>query len=268
MCVECGCSQHKGFEVVRPVGSAGHPAHEGQSHGEGHRHFDEATGTWFEHVHAPKAQPSVIELHEPILARNDRLAERNRGFFEAHGVRAINLMSSPGSGKTTLLEKTIGALQPASSAAVLVGDLATDLDGQRLDGRGAQVLQITTGTACHLDAVMVAEASRLLNWDGLKLLLIENVGNLVCPASFDIGESHRVVLFSVTEGEDKPLKYPPVFHRADLVVVTKIDLSHAVEFDRPKAMSNLAIAAPHACVIELSARTGEGMNAWLEWLQS
>ena len=132
---------------------------------------------------------------------------------------------------------------------------------------GAQVLQITTGTACHLDAVMVAEASRQLQWEGLKLLLIENVGNLVCPASFDLGESQRVILFSVTEGEDKPLKYPPVFHRADLVVVTKTDMAAAAGFDRERALENLTIAAPHARVIELSARTGEGMDAWLAWLQ-
>ena len=253
--------------MIRPASGEEH--HSEHSHGSGHthRHFDETTGTWFEHEHASKSQPSVLELHEPILARNDRLAERNRGFFEAHGVRALNLMSSPGAGKTTLLEKTLEFLHPAGSAAVLVGDLATDLDGRRLDGRGAQVLQITTGTACHLDAVMVAEASRQLQWEGLKLLLIENVGNLVCPASFDLGESQRVILFSVTEGEDKPLKYPPVFHRADLVVVTKTDMAAAAGFDRERALENLTIAAPHARVIELSARTGEGMDAWLAWLQ-
>ncbi len=262
MCAECECSKNQEFEVTRPVGEMPPQA------GHVHRHFDEASGTWFEHAHGEESRPGVIELHEPILARNDRLAERNRGFFEAHGVRAMNLMSSPGAGKTTLLEKTLEAMHPASSAAVLVGDLATDLDGRRLDGRGAQVLQITTGTACHLDALMVSEAARQLRWDGLKLLLIENVGNLVCPASFDLGESQRVVLFSVTEGEDKPLKYPPVFHRADLVVVTKIDMSEAAGFDRARALENLAIAAPHARVIELSARTGKGLDAWLAWLQA
>lgn len=268
MCQDCGCGKTDHFSILRP-GSPNEPLAEKElshSHPHKHRHFDPKTGTWFEHAHAHGTHHIPINL--PILEQNDRLAERNRGFFLAHRTVVLNLMSSPGAGKTALLEKTLDAVAQKVRCAVLVGDLATDLDGRRLDNRGAQVLQITTGTACHLNADMVSTAISKLDWEGLEFLFIENVGNLVCPATFDLGENYRVVLFSVTEGEDKPLKYPPLFHKADAVVITKTDLAHATGFDIERARQNLEQAAPHAKLFELSAKTGEGLKAWLDWLAS
>ncbi len=212
--------------------------------------------------------PATLDLHAPILARNDRLAERNRGFLRAKGIVAVNLLSSPGAGKTTLLERSLPALAAQFAPAVINGDLATANDAARLHATGAPVAQITTGNVCHLDAEMVARGLEQLPLDGRRLLFIENVGNLVCPASYDLGEDRRVVLFAVTEGEDKPLKYPPVFHRADLVVISKIDLAAAAGFDRAAALDNLRRVAHHAPVIELSAKTGEGFDAWLDWLRA
>jgi hydrogenase nickel incorporation protein HypB len=178
----------------------------------------------------------------------------------------LNVLSSPGSGKTTLLRETIRALAHELRAGVVVGDLATDNDAKRLRESGAPVVQITTGTVCHLDAEMVARAVWELDLAGLNLLIIENVGNLVCPASYDLGEDLRVVLLSVTEGEDKPLKYPPMFQLADAVIISKIDLAAACGFDRDLAMANLQRVAPRAAVIETSARTGEGMDRWKAFL--
>ncbi|MGD1030442.1 MAG: hydrogenase nickel incorporation protein HypB [Opitutaceae bacterium] len=215
-------------------------------------------------------QPALqrIDLRVPLLDKNDRLAERNRGFFRKRGIAALNLVSSPGSGKTTLLERTLDDLGPTTRCAVVVGDLETDRDAQRLRRGHAPVAQITTGTACHLDAEMVARGVEALDLDGVRILFIENVGNLVCPASFDLGESIRVVLLSTTEGEDKPLKYPPIFKSADVVVLTKIDVAEVLGFDRAAAAGNIRAIAPQAQLIELSARTGEGMAAWYEFLRS
>jgi hydrogenase nickel incorporation protein HypB len=210
---------------------------------------------------------ATIAVRQPILARNDRLAERNRGFFRAKGLCAINFLSAPGAGKTTLLEKTIGALATAVPAAVIVGDLATANDAQRLRSAGAPVVQITTGTVCHLDAEMVARGLEQLVLEGRRFVFLENVGNLVCPADFDLGEELRVVLVSVTEGEDKPLKYPPIFKSAGLVVVTKIDLTAAAGCDRAALTANIRAVAPQARLFELSARTGEGMGPWLDYLR-
>jgi hydrogenase nickel incorporation protein HypB len=201
------------------------------------------------------------------MDRNDRLAERNRGYFLGKGLAALNVMSSPGSGKTTLIEKTLEALPESLKAAVLIGDLETENDAQRVRGRGAKVVQVTTGTACHLDSEMVARGVESLGLEDENLLFLENVGNLVCPASYDLGESARVILFSTTEGEDKPLKYPPAFKGADLVVISKIDLSEAVDFDREKALSVLSEVAPQAKIIEVSARTGQGMENWFAYLK-
>lgn len=207
-----------------------------------------------------------LEVHRALLEKNDRQAERNRGFFRARGLLVLNVVSSPGSGKTTLLQKTVQAIQPGLRAAVIVGDLATDNDARRLRESGAPVVQITTGTVCHLDAEMVARALNELPLEGLQLLIIENVGNLVCPASYDLGEDLRVVLLSVTEGEDKPLKYPPMFQAADVVIVSKIDLAAACEWDREALLANLRRVSPKARVLELSSKTGEGMAAWQELL--
>ena len=203
-----------------------------------------------------------MDVHVPVLDANDRLAERNRGVFEAKKLLVINVFSSPGSGKTSLLQKTAEMLRNRVRMGVIVGDLATDHDAERLSRADIPVVQITTGTVCHLDARMIAEAMTRMPLDDLDVLVIENVGNLVCPASYDLGEGMRVVLLSVTEGEDKPLKYPPMFHSADVALVTKSDLADAVDFDRDAALAALNKVAHHARVIELSSKTGEGMDIW------
>ena len=205
-------------------------------------------------------------MRQSILSKNDRIAERNRGYFSARGLCVLNVLSSPGSGKTTLLRETARALGPQLKSGIIVGDLATDNDAQKLRASGAPVVQITTGTMCHLEADMIARALKQLPLEGLKLLIIENVGNLVCPASYDLGEDLRVVLFSVTEGEDKPLKYPPMFQAADAIVISKVDLAKACDFARDEALANIRRIAPQARVFETSAKTGEGMGAWRDYL--
>ncbi len=224
-------------------------------------------------VAATTEVPRHLELGQRLLVHNEAQAAANREHFSAAGVRVINLLSSPGSGKTALLERLALELAPSSAAvrhpmAVIVGDLATDNDARRLRSAGVPALQITTGQACHLEAAMVHRALHDLDHlghplAGLELLVIENVGNLVCPAAFDLGESLRVVLLSVTEGEDKPLKYPATFHSADVVVISKGDLAGACGFDAPQARRNVARVAPQARIVEVSARTGEGMAALL-----
>jgi len=206
-------------------------------------------------------------VRQAILEKNDRLAERNRGFFRARGLLVLNVLSAPGSGKTTFLRETVRSLGPQLRAGIVVGDLATDNDARKLRESGAPVAQITTGTVCHLEAEMVARAVKELDLNGLRLLIIENVGNLVCPASYDLGEDLRIVLFSVTEGEDKPLKYPPMFQAADVVIISKADLAQACGHDREAALANLRRIAPKARVFETSAKTGEGMDAWCEYLR-
>jgi hydrogenase nickel incorporation protein HypB len=212
-----------------------------------------------------------VILEEGLLSRNDHLAAHNREHFRAAGVRVVNLLSSPGSGKTALLERLPSLAPPGLRLAALVGDLATDNDARRLQEAGLPAVQITTGQACHLEAAMVHRGLQALEAAGhplesLDLLLIENVGNLVCPAAFDLGEDLRLVLLSVTEGEDKPLKYPATFHSADLVVISKSDLADAVDFDRPLAYRNVRQVAPSARVLEVSARCGTGLEALLEAL--
>ena len=209
----------------------------------------------------------VIEAQQSILSQNDRLAEQNRGFFRARGLFAANLVSSPGSGKTSLIERTLADRGRQYGIAVVVGDLQTENDANRIRAKGAPAVQITTGTACHLDAHMVQHALEELDLAKIKVLFLENVGNLVCPASFDLGEQARVVLLSVTEGEDKPLKYAPIFARADLVLFNKIDLAEAVGFDRETATGNIRRVAPKARILEISARTGAGMEGWYAFLE-
>lgn len=211
------------------------------------------------HTHAHGGE----EAPYSALALNQRYADENRGYFRAKGWRVLNLLSSPGSGKTALLERTLREL---SGGAAIVGDLATENDADRLKKSGAPAIQLLTGSACHLDAHMVAHALEKLPAEGIRYLFIENVGNLVCPAAFDLGEGKRVVLLSVTEGEDKPLKYPVAFVDADIVLVTKVDLADAVGFDREAALPAIRQAAPRAEIIELSSRTGDGFQHWLDWL--
>ncbi len=209
-----------------------------------------------------------VDLRVPLLEKNDILAERNRGYFLGRGLAALNLVSSPGAGKTTLLERTLDDFGRTTKCAVVVGDLETDNDGRRLSRPHASVAQITTGTTCHLDAAMVARGVESLDLDGVKILFIENVGNLVCPASFDLGEQVRVVLLSTTEGEDKPLKYPPIFKSAHVVLLTKVDVADALGFKRDVALDNIRRISPHAKIIQLSSRTGEGLEEWYAFLRS
>ncbi|MDP3849850.1 MAG: hydrogenase nickel incorporation protein HypB [Luteolibacter sp.] len=211
--------------------------------------------------------PHTIEVHASLLAQNDDAAARNRARFASHGMLALNLLSSPGAGKTTLLSRTVDVFGHEQRCAVLVGDLETDNDARRIHRPHLPVVQITTGTACHLDAEMIARGLDTLSLDGVRVMFIENVGNLVCPAAFDLGETKRVVLLSATEGEDKPLKYPPIFKSADLVLLTKIDVADALGFDIATAVENIRRIAPQAELIQLSARSGEGMDEWHDFLR-
>jgi hydrogenase nickel incorporation protein HypB len=213
-------------------------------------------------------EPRLVEVRRNVLKHNDTVARALRESFRASRVCVVSLVSSPGSGKTAFLEKTLTMLQPGYRVAALVGDLATENDARRLARSQARVHQITTGTVCHLEAEMVRGALEGWNLSDLDYLFIENVGNLVCPSSYDLGEEMRLVLLSVTEGEDKPLKYPTIFHSADLAVITKLDLAGAVEFDGELAESNIQRVRPGMQVVKVSAKTGAGMDDWLELLGS
>jgi len=207
-----------------------------------------------------------VPLERKVLSENDRLAAELRAEFARHGVRCLNLISSPGSGKTALLERTLGAFDPSMRVAVLTGDIQTDADARRLARYGFPVRQITTAGACHLDARMVARA--LEGWDlaRLDLLFIENVGNLVCPTSYDLGEAAKVVLLSVAEGEEKPLKYPGIFFKSKLMVLTKIDLLPYVPFRLDDAIANARTIQPDIEIMQVSSTTGEGLDKWMEWV--
>ena len=211
-----------------------------------------------------------IEILEDIYAENDRLAADNRAAFDAAGVRAVNLMSSPGSGKTTLLQRTLAELQGRVRVGVIEGDIETPIDAERLGGLGAQISLLNTGNGfggeCHLDAPMIARALRGLDLAELDLVLIENVGNLVCPAEFEVGEHVKTMVYSITEGEDKPLKYPVMFRSVEAVCINKMDLAPYLDFDMDLFRSNLTAVNPVARVFELSAKTGDGVDAWIEWL--
>ncbi len=211
-----------------------------------------------------------VVVLEKILGENDRIADSNRADLSGHGITTVNLMSSPGAGKTTLLARTIPALEGRARIGILEGDIATSLDADALTGLGAAVSLVNTdagfGGECHLDAIMVRAGLARLPLDELDLLIIENVGNLVCPAEFDVGQDARAMVYAITEGEEKPLKYPVMFRTAEVVVVNKMDLLPHLDFDMGLFRENLARINPNATVIELSARTGEGLEPWVEWL--
>lgn len=208
------------------------------------------------------SQPRLVEVRQNVLKRNDLLARELRARFRANGVYVVSLVSSPGSGKTAFLEKTLSLVRTRARVAALVGDLATDHDAVRLGRSQAPVRQITTGTICHLDAEMVEKALDGWSLSDLDFLFIENVGNLVCPSSYDLGENMRAVLMSVTEGEDKPLKYPTIFNTADVAIVTKMDLASAVEFDWHAAIRNIQAVRPGMPVLGVSAKVGTGLEEW------
>lgn len=273
MCQDCGCSE---IDAIAIDGVLQHnrlddhlhdhnPLHR-PNHPPVHNHSHPLEQT---HEHPTPIQ--VISIHQGVLVKNDRIAEQNRKFLWDRNVLALNLLSSPGAGKTALIERMAKDLLQASNPlqmAVIVGDLATDNDAQRLRQAGTPAVQITTGNACHLEAEMVAQAMQRLDWQGLNLLVIENVGNLVCPASYDLGETLRVVVLSVTEGEDKPLKYPTMFKSANIVIINKIDIAAVVGCDLELAITNIQRVAPQAQLFQVSARTGEGMEAWYDALRA
>jgi len=215
---------------------------------------------------------SRVAVLESILSENDRVADANQAELLGHGVWSVNVMSSPGAGKTTLLKRTLDALRDEVRIGVLEGDIATSLDADELDGRGAAISLVNTsagfGGECHLDAVMVRSGLRRLPLGDLDLLFIENVGNLVCPAEFNVGESAKAMVYAVTEGEEKPLKYPVMFRAADVVVVNKVDLLPHLDFDLDGFFANLKAVNPEAAVIPVSARSGDGVDDWCRWLRT
>lgn len=260
MCDSCGCGQPGENVTFRKPGEDEKPTH---SHGgvtHSHSHGDHA------HDHEYSVSREII-IEQNVLQKNDLLAERNRGYFEAKNIFTVNLVSSPGSGKTSLLEKTIRILKDKCSLYIIEGDQQTMNDANRIEKAGAPVIQINTGAGCHLDADMINKAVKSLEVKDNSILLIENVGNLVCPAMFDLGESQRVVIMSVTEGEDKPLKYPGMFESSDLCIINKTDLLPYVDFDVEKSKEYACRVNPDLKFIELSVKTEEGMEQWIRWLQ-
>jgi hydrogenase nickel incorporation protein HypB len=265
MCATCGCSDDQGVRIigVRP-GSTGRP----HTHADGRTHSHEGDhGGAHSHPHRHDATTETLTLETRILAKNDELASHNRAWLRDRGVAAINLMSSPGSGKTTLLERTVGALAGSMPVCVIEGDQETTFDADRIAATGVPVLQVNTGSGCHLDASMVRTAMHALDPPG-GIVLIENVGNLVCPALFDLGEQARVLIMSVTEGADKPLKYPHIFAAATIVVLNKIDLMPYVDFDLSRFERDVGLVNPRAEILPISATRGDGLAAWLAWLQA
>ncbi|MFZ3237301.1 MAG: hydrogenase nickel incorporation protein HypB [Stellaceae bacterium] len=279
MCESCGCGATEvsltnlatGRRQI--LGEHPHTHADGTRHSHDHDHdhvhvHEDATAhshgheRGADHAHPPVA---VVELNARILDKNDRIAERNRAWFQGREILALNLMSAPGAGKTTLLEKTLAALTERQ-VFVLEGDQATDRDGARMQAAGATAVQINTGRGCHLDAEMVARGLAELKPTPQSLLFIENVGNLVCPALFDLGEAKRVAILSVTEGDDKPIKYPHMFRAADLMLLNKTDLLRYVDFDPERAIAHARAVNPAIEVLQLSARTGNGMAAWHDWI--
>ncbi len=246
-----------------------HHHHHDHDHGHSHSHGTAHYGLGPAGAHAPgMSQSRMVKIEQDILSKNDGYANDNRAHLAEHGIFALNLVSSPGSGKTTLLVKTIELLKDQMKLAVIEGDQQTDNDAARIRATGATALQINTGKGCHLDAYMVGKAMTQLQLADDSLLLIENVGNLVCPASFDLGEAHKVAILSVTEGEDKPLKYPDMFLASDLMLLNKCDLLPHLTFDADLAVANARRVNPDIKVIRISATSGEGMDEWLDWIRA
>lgn len=254
MCGICGCSE--------PQHNADHHHHAGHDH----QHHDHGSDHIHHHSIDDSSPHRLLKIEQDILSKNNRYAEQNRAYFRQHGIFALNLVSSPGAGKTTLLVQTIHALKDKLAIAVIEGDQQTSHDADRIRAAGVAAIQINTGRACHLDAHAVGHAAWDLQLPDNSLLAIENVGNLVCPASFDLGEAHKVVVLSVTEGDDKPLKYPDMFHAADLMIINKIDLLPHVDFDVQRCVNFARQVNPDIQVMQLSATRGENFSAWTEWL--
>jgi len=279
MCVTCGCnSDDNEVRIIKVDGttvqhshthSHGHEHHEhshSHEHGHDHNHSHEHHHHDDDHNHNPHSFKE-IDLEREILHKNDLLAERNRGYFDAKNIFAINLVSSPGSGKTSLLERTIADLKNEISFNVIEGDQQTTNDADRIAALNVPVIQINTGKGCHLDSEMIAKAVKELSPKDGSLMMIENVGNLVCPSMFDLGENSRVVIISITEGEDKPIKYPDMFYGSQVCIINKIDLLPYLKFDIEKLKNYAKKVNPNLVFFEVSAYTGQGMEAWYAFLK-
>jgi hydrogenase nickel incorporation protein HypB len=267
MCTTCGCGPEEHHHDHHDHDEHGHHHSHEHDHHHGHDH-DHKHEHGHDHGRARAPEVKTITIETDILAKNNRLARDNRNLFFRKGVFVLNLVSSPGSGKTTILERTLRDLQGKYRFAVIEGDQQTDNDAVRIAATGVPVKQVNTGAGCHLDAHMVSHAVETFDIDQLDVLLIENVGNLVCPASFDLGEHHKVVVLSVTEGEDKPLKYPAMFHNADVMLLNKVDLLPHVDFDAAKCKEMARRVNPDILIFDVSSKTGEGMEEWYAWLSS
>jgi len=296
MCATCGCSEGARATLSDPaagrVVGIGAPEHESRDHehehvhghdhvhdhehspthdheyGHGHEHghtHDHEGGP--AHIHGGHTRGTTVSVLEDVLARNNRLAERNRGWLEGRSILALNLVSSPGAGKTTLLERTIRDLKSAISISVVEGDQETMLDAERIRATGCKSVQVNTGTGCHLEAQMLARALKELDPPARSLVMIENVGNLVCPALFDLGEHAKVVIFSVTEGADKPLKYPHMFRASSLMILNKMDLLPHVDFDVSACIAHARRVNPDIEVLQVSSTRGDGLEGWYTWLR-
>lgn len=283
MCDTCGCGHGEGVTFRKP-GQDNHNHehvhthdhhHDGEyhthehSHKHSHDHGEDTHSHDKDHQHGDHnhSHGKEIAVEQDILGKNNLLAERNRGYFEAKNILALNLVSSPGSGKTSLLERTIKDLGKEIKFYVIEGDQQTMNDANRIDKAGAPVVQVNTGNGCHLDSEMINKAVKELEVKDNSVLVIENVGNLVCPSLFDLGEAARVVVISTTEGEDKPLKYPTMFETSDICIINKTDLLPYVDFDMEKCKKYAEQVNHHLKFFELSVKTGEGMDSWYEWLK-
>ena len=278
MCSTCGCSSNENGITLTKMGENRHTHHHHDGHTHSHEHHHEHEHEHnhdlehhhhdHNHGHHHHHDVNIVELEKDILHQNQLGAERNRGFFEALNIFAMNLVSSPGSGKTSLLEKTITDLKGEIEFSVIEGDQQTTNDAARIHALNVPVLQINTGKGCHLDSEMIAKSLKELKPKQNSILMIENVGNLVCPAMFDLGENQRVVIISTTEGEDKPLKYPDMFYSSNICIINKIDLLPYLKFDVEKLKENTKKVNPNIQFFEVSATSGEGMEAWYEFLRS
>ena len=285
MCSTCGCSSNENGITLTKMGENHHTHHhhDGHTHSHEHHHGDHSHSHEHHHEHNHDHEHhhhdhnhghhhhhdvNIVELEKDILHQNQLGAERNRGFFEALNIFAMNLVSSPGSGKTSLLEKTIADLKGEIEFSVIEGDQQTTNDAARIHALNVPVLQINTGKGCHLDSEMIAKSLKELKPKQNSILMIENVGNLVCPAMFDLGENQRLVIISTTEGEDKPLKYPDMFYSSNICIINKIDLLPYLKFDVEKLKENTKKVNPNIQFFEVSATSGEGMEAWYEFLRS
>jgi len=286
MCGTCGCGDENSIRIRKPGednhdhshthadGSTHNHSHDhsnndGHGHGHTHDHDHDHSHDGHTHSHSHSDYRSVeIKVEQDILSKNNLLAQRNRGYFDAKNISALNLVSSPGSGKTSLLERTIREKNTEMDFFIIEGDQQTMNDAERIQAAGAPVIQVNTGQGCHLDADMINDAVKQLEVNDNSVLFIENVGNLVCPAMFDLGEGKRVVVISVTEGEDKPIKYPAMFSTSDICIINKIDLLPYLDFDIEKLKDYARQVNHHLEFIEVSVKTGEGMEKWYDWLKA